>query len=101
MGRHSGHLKANSDIHSRRVEHLLVRNFTASRPAKPVERSNRCRRWGSSLVNKGLAAFQPASVTLSLACLCRFPLGTVEMGRSALYLGDGDEWHEGWRVALR
>jgi len=33
--------------------------------------SNRRRRWHASLAQKGLAAFQPVSVTLSLSCLRR------------------------------
>jgi hypothetical protein len=43
-----------------------LRRFSDQGDAK---RSNRRRRWGSNLAQKGLAAFQPASVTLSLACL--------------------------------
>ena len=31
--------------------------------------SNRRRRWHASLAQKGLAAFQPASVSVSLGCL--------------------------------
>jgi hypothetical protein len=33
-----------------------------------MKRFNQCLRKGSSLANKNLAAFHPASVTLSLAC---------------------------------
>jgi hypothetical protein len=40
---------------------------------EPVQRSKRRRRWHPGLVNKGLAAFQPVSVTLSLAWLRCFP----------------------------
>jgi hypothetical protein len=46
-----------------------ARRFAVSRPTEPVQRSNCCRRWHASLAQKGLAAFQPVSVTLSLPCL--------------------------------
>jgi hypothetical protein len=52
---------------------MVVRPLPSNLPLRTVMRSTRSARWGARLANKGLAAFQPASVTLSLACLCRSP----------------------------
>jgi hypothetical protein len=48
-----------------------------------MDRSNGAHDGGSNLAQKGLAAFQPALVTLSLACLCRFPWGRVALGHES------------------
>jgi hypothetical protein len=64
------------DMQSRRGRLLFPGSLAPCRAMEPVKRSNRCRRWGSSLVSKGLAAFREALITRGrLACLCRYTPG--------------------------
>jgi hypothetical protein len=48
---------------------MVVRPLPSNLPLRTAKLSNRRRRWHASLANKGLAAFRPALVTLSLGCL--------------------------------